>query len=36
MERLHIVDAVKEATGVDFYNVKTDEEAVRLAKRTWY
>ena len=26
--RLHIVDAVKEATGVNFYDVKTDEEAV--------
>ena len=25
--RLHIVDAVKEATGVDFYEVKSDEEA---------
>ena len=30
--RLHIVDAVKEATGVNFYDVKTDEEAVSLAK----
>ena len=31
-KRLHIVDAVKEATGVDFYNVKSDEEAKALAK----
>ena len=30
-KRLHIVDA-KEATGVNFYNVKTDEEAKALAK----
>ena len=33
-KRLHIVDAVKEVTGVDFYNVNSDEEAIRLAKRT--
>ena len=31
-KRLHIVDAVKEVTGVDFYNVNSDEEAIRLAK----
>lgn len=30
--RLHIVDAVKEATGVNFFDVKTDEEAHALAK----
>lgn len=30
--RLHMVDAVKEATGVDFYDVKSDEEAHELAK----
>lgn len=30
--RLHMVDAVKEATGVDFYNVTSDEEAKELAK----
>lgn len=30
--RLHIVDAVKEATGVNFFDVKTDEEARALAK----
>ena len=30
--RLHIVDAVKEATGVNFYEVKSDEEAKALAK----
>ena len=29
---MHIVDAVKEATGVDFYQVKSDEEAKALAK----
>lgn len=29
---MHIVDAVKEATGVDFYEVKSDEEAKALAK----
>ncbi|MGZ0075931.1 hypothetical protein ACVXZY_13200 [Staphylococcus aureus] len=28
----YIVDAVKEATGVDFYEVKSDEEAKALAK----
>lgn len=30
--RWHMVDAVKEYTGVDFYEVKTDEEAHTLAK----
>ncbi|EHJ08356.1 lysine--tRNA ligase [Staphylococcus simiae] len=30
--RLHMVDAVKEATGVDFYEVNSDEEAKALAK----
>ncbi|ARJ51060.1 lysine--tRNA ligase [Staphylococcus lutrae] len=30
--RLHMVDAVKEVTGVDFYEVKSDEEAHELAK----
>ncbi|EPD47548.1 lysyl-tRNA synthetase [Staphylococcus sp. HGB0015] len=30
--RLHMVDAVKEATGVDFYEVKSDEEAHQLAQ----
>jgi len=30
--RWHMVDAVKEYTGVDFYEVKTDEEAHALAK----
>lgn len=30
--RVHIVDAVKEATGVNFFDVKTDEEAHALAK----
>lgn len=31
-KRVHMVDAVKENTGVDFYEVKTDEEAHALAK----
>ncbi|AKG75128.1 lysine--tRNA ligase [Salinicoccus halodurans] len=31
-KRVHMVDAVKENTGVDFYEVKTDEEAHSLAK----
>lgn len=31
-KRLHMVDAVKEATGVNFYDVKNDEEAKALAK----
>ncbi|RIP32689.1 lysine--tRNA ligase [Staphylococcus gallinarum] len=30
--RVHMADAVKEATGVDFFAVKTDEEAKNLAK----
>ncbi|EIQ0578255.1 lysine--tRNA ligase [Staphylococcus pseudintermedius] len=30
--RLHMVDAVKESTGVDFYEVKSDKEAHELAK----
>ncbi|MBC1273151.1 lysine--tRNA ligase [Listeria booriae] len=30
--RLHMVDAVKQYTGVDFWNVKTTEEARALAK----
>ncbi|TDM12308.1 lysine--tRNA ligase [Macrococcus bovicus] len=30
--RWHMVDAVKEYTGVDFYEVKSDEEAHQLAK----
>ncbi|MBC2167858.1 lysine--tRNA ligase [Listeria booriae] len=30
--RLHMVDAVKQYTGVDFWNVKTTEEARTLAK----
>ena len=29
---MHMVDLVKEETGVDFYEVKTDEEAHSLAK----
>lgn len=31
-KRVHMVDAVKEKTGVDFYEVKSDEEAHALAK----
>jgi len=31
-KRIHMVDAVKEYTGVDFWNVTTDEEARALAK----
>ncbi|MEL0539336.1 lysine--tRNA ligase [Staphylococcus debuckii] len=31
-KRVHIVDAVKEATGVNFFDVKSDEEARELAK----
>ncbi|MFD1708267.1 lysine--tRNA ligase [Siminovitchia sediminis] len=30
--RLHMVDAVKEHTGVNFWNEMTDEEAIQLAK----
>ena len=30
--RVHMVDAVKEATGVNFFDVKSDEEAKALAK----
>ena len=31
-KRITMIDAVKEATGVDFNNINTDEEAVALAK----
>lgn len=31
-KRLHMVDAIKEFTGVDFWNVTTTEEAKKLAK----
>ena len=31
-KRLHMVDAIKEYTGVDFWNVTTTEEAKQLAK----
>ncbi|QLK85315.1 lysine--tRNA ligase [Staphylococcus sp. 17KM0847] len=30
--RLHMVDAVKEATGVNFYDIQSDEEAHQVAK----
>ncbi|KIX89858.1 lysyl-tRNA synthetase [Staphylococcus microti] len=30
--RLHMVDAVKEATGVNFFDIKSDEEAHQVAK----
>jgi lysyl-tRNA synthetase class 2 len=32
-KRIHMVDAVKEATQVDFFHVKTLEEAIALAKK---
>ena len=31
-KRIHMVDAIKEACGVDFYNVKDTKEALALAK----
>ena len=31
-KRIHMVDAIKEACGVDFYQVKDTEEALKLAK----
>ena len=31
-KRLHMVDAIKEYTGVDFWNVTSTEEAKQLAK----
>lgn len=31
-KRVHMVDLIKEETGVDFYDVETDEEAHELAK----
>ena len=30
--RLHMVDGIKEVTGIDFFNVTSDEEALALAK----
>ncbi|MDE8135375.1 lysine--tRNA ligase, partial [Erysipelothrix rhusiopathiae] len=30
--RVHMVDIIKDVTGVDFWNVKSDEEAVAIAK----
>lgn len=32
MERITMIDAIKEACGVDFNEINTDEEAVALAK----
>ncbi|WP_163655628.1 lysine--tRNA ligase [Listeria sp. PSOL-1] len=32
-KRIHMVDAIKEHTGVDFWNVNTDEKARELAKK---
>ena len=31
-KRLHMVDAIKDITGIDFWNITDDEEALRLAK----
>ena len=31
-KRVHMVDAIKEVTGIDFFAVKSDEEAVALAR----
>ncbi len=31
-QRIHMVDMIKEVTGVDFWDVKTDEEAVAIAE----
>lgn len=31
--RVHMVDLIKEVTGIDFYEVKSDEEAVEIAKK---
>ncbi|WP_025729597.1 lysine--tRNA ligase [Atopobacter phocae] len=30
--RVHMVDIIKEVSGIDFWNVKSDEEAIRIAK----
>ena len=32
-KRIHMVDAIEEVTGVDFWNVSTDEEAREIAKK---
>ena len=32
-ERIHIVDLIKEVTGIDFWLIKTDEEAIEIAKK---
>lgn len=32
-KKIHMVDFIKEQTGVDFWNVKTDKEAQELAKK---
>ena len=34
-KRLHMVDAVKEYTGVDFWKEMTKEEAQAVSERTW-
>lgn len=31
-KRIHMVDAIKEKTGIDFFKVKSDKEAISLAK----
>lgn len=32
-KRIHMVDMIKEVTGVDFWDVKTDEDAVAIAEK---
>ncbi len=32
-ERIHMVDLIKNATGINFYEVKSNEEAVEIAKK---
>lgn len=31
-KRVHMIDLIKQITNVDFYNVKNDEEAIKIAK----
>lgn len=31
--RIHMVDFVKQETGIDFYQIKTDQEAIEVAKK---
>jgi len=32
-KRIHMVDAIKETTGIDFYTIKSDDEALIIAKK---